>query len=40
MTLDHFIQYQAESVKHASMPPVAKHSRTKTNQPQKAGESL
>ena len=28
-----FLRYQAESVKRASMPPVAKHS--KTNQPQK-----
>ncbi|EHD5650164.1 hypothetical protein JQY51_001156 [Salmonella enterica subsp. enterica serovar Cerro] len=30
-----FLRYQAESVKRASMPPVAKHSQTKTNQPQK-----
>ncbi len=29
------LQYQAESVKRASMPPVANHSQTKTNQPQK-----
>nr|WP_155267980.1 hypothetical protein [Enterobacter sp. 5-4] len=29
------LQYQEESVKRASMPPVAKHSHTKTNQPQK-----
>ncbi|WP_431623583.1 hypothetical protein [Enterobacter hormaechei] len=28
-----FLRYQAESVKRASMPPVAKHSQTK--QPQK-----
>lgn len=28
-----FLRYQAESVKRASMPPVAKHSKTK--QPQK-----
>ena len=35
MTLDHFMQYQTESVKRASMPPVAKHSQTKTNQPKK-----
>lgn len=35
MTLDHFMLYQTESVKRASMPPVAKHSQTKTNQPQK-----
>ncbi|HGN8722462.1 TPA: hypothetical protein ACK1ZH_001959 [Enterobacter bugandensis] len=30
-----FLRYQAESVKRASMPSVAKHSQTKTNQPQK-----
>ncbi|MFA1285909.1 hypothetical protein ACDI96_24870 [Citrobacter telavivensis] len=30
-----FLRYQADSVKRASMPPVAKHSQTKTNQPQK-----
>ncbi|WP_431644538.1 hypothetical protein [Enterobacter asburiae] len=30
-----FLQYQAESVKRASMPPVAKHSQTNTNQPHK-----
>ena len=30
-----FLRDQAESVKRASMPPVAKHSRTKTNQAQK-----
>lgn len=30
-----FLRYQAESVKRASMSPVAKHSRTKTNQPHK-----
>lgn len=28
-----FLQYQAESIKRASLPPVAKHSKTK--QPQK-----
>ena len=28
-----FLRYQAESVKRASMPPVAKHSQTKTKQP-------
>lgn len=38
MSLDHFIQYQAESVKRASMPPVAKHNQTqtKTKQPKRA----
>lgn len=30
-----FIRYQAESVKRAYMPPVAKHSQTKNNKPQK-----
>lgn len=29
------LQYQAESVKRANLPPVANHSQTKTNQPQK-----
>lgn len=33
-----FIRYQAESVKRANMPPVAKHSQnqTKTKQPKRA----
>ena len=35
MTRADFERYQAESVKRASMPPVAKHSQTKTNQPHK-----
>lgn len=35
MTRDQIIGYQAESVKRANMPPVAKHSQTKTNQPHK-----
>lgn len=30
-----FVRYQTESVKRAMLPPVAKHSQTKTNQPQK-----
>ena len=30
-----FLRYQAESVKRANLPPVAKHSQTKTKQPQK-----
>lgn len=30
-----FLLYQAESVKRANLPPVANHSQTKTNQPQK-----
>ena len=35
MTRDQIIRYQAESVKRAIMPPVAKHSQTKNNQPHK-----
>ncbi|HGH8123897.1 TPA: hypothetical protein ACJOGX_004132 [Enterobacter kobei] len=35
MTRDQIIRYQAESVKRANLPPVAKHSQTKNNQPQK-----
>ncbi|WP_243879664.1 hypothetical protein [Enterobacter sichuanensis] len=35
MNLNDFLRYQAESVKRANMPPVAKHSQTKTNQPHK-----
>ncbi|WP_449575961.1 hypothetical protein [Lelliottia nimipressuralis] len=35
MTRDEITRYQAESVKRAGMTPVAKHSQTKTNQPQK-----
>ncbi|HCT5582463.1 TPA: hypothetical protein OT143_001927 [Enterobacter kobei] len=35
MTRDEISRYQAESVKRANMPPVAKHSQIKTNQPQK-----
>ncbi len=35
MTGDQIVRYQAESVKRANLPPVAKHSETKTNQPQK-----
>lgn len=35
MTRDQIIRYQAESVKRANLPPVAKHSQTKINQPQK-----
>ena len=30
-----FLRYQAESVKRANLPPVAKHSQTKPNQPHK-----
>jgi len=35
MTRADIEKYQAESVKRACMPPVAKHSQTKTNQPHK-----
>ncbi|HHR0801767.1 TPA: hypothetical protein ACS28E_001474 [Enterobacter roggenkampii] len=35
MTRADFEKYQAESVKRANLPPVAKHSQTKTNLPQK-----
>lgn len=35
MNLNDFLRYQAESVKRANLPPVAKHSKTKTNQPHK-----
>ncbi|RGD10332.1 hypothetical protein [Enterobacter sp. AM17-18] len=35
MTRADFEKYQAESVKRANLPPVAKHSQTKTTQPQK-----
>lgn len=30
-----FERYQAESVKRASIPPIAKHSQTKASQPNK-----
>ncbi|HDT0616336.1 TPA: hypothetical protein QIB63_003627 [Klebsiella michiganensis] len=39
MTLDHFMQYQTESVKRASMPPVAKHSQNQTKTKQPLGEA-
>lgn len=35
MTRADFEKYQAESVKRASLPPVAKHSQNKTNHPHK-----
>lgn len=38
MTREQVSRYQAESVKRASMPPVAKHNQTKTKQPQKEAE--
>lgn len=33
MTFSDFLRYQFESIKRANLPPVAKHSQTKTNQP-------
>ncbi|MGM8530069.1 hypothetical protein [Enterobacter hormaechei] len=35
MTRDEITRYQTERVKRASLPPVAKHSQTKTNQSHK-----
>ncbi|MDX7034694.1 hypothetical protein WCU49_12845 [Escherichia coli] len=35
MTRDEITRYQVESVKRANLPSVAKHSQTKTSQPQK-----
>ncbi|MES3370375.1 hypothetical protein QDQ72_19005 [Enterobacter hormaechei] len=35
MTRADIEKYQAESVKRANLPPVAKHTQTKTNQPHK-----
>lgn len=35
MNFSELLRYQAECVKRASLPPVAKHSQNKTNQPQK-----
>ena len=32
MNYTDFLRYQAESVKRANLPPIAKHSKTKTNQ--------
>ncbi|HGV3510257.1 TPA: hypothetical protein ACNGZA_005985 [Klebsiella michiganensis] len=33
MTFSDFLRYQYESIKRAELPPIAKHSQTKTNQP-------
>lgn len=35
MTREQIVRYQAESVNRANLPPVAKHSQTKTKQPHK-----
>lgn len=35
MNLTESQRYEAESVKRANLPPIAKHSQTNTNQPQK-----
>ncbi|MGK0951974.1 hypothetical protein ACRE6W_06725 [Klebsiella pneumoniae] len=39
MTMADFERYQAESVKRASMPPVAKHSQNQTKTKQPLGEA-
>ncbi|HEM8506188.1 TPA: hypothetical protein U2Q41_002977 [Citrobacter koseri] len=39
MTRDQIIRYQAESVKRASLPPVAKHSQQQQKTKQPAGEA-
>ena len=36
MTSEQIARYQAESVMRAKMPPVAKHSQNKPNQPERA----
>lgn len=36
MTREEIARYQDESVKRASMPPVAKHNQTKTKHPKRA----
>ncbi|MDI3361168.1 hypothetical protein QQF21_17725 [Lelliottia sp. V89_10] len=33
MNFSHFLRYQYESIWRASLPPIAKHSQTKTKQP-------
>ncbi len=33
MTFSDFLRYQYESIRRSSLPPIAKHSRTKTKQP-------
>ncbi|MFL7879778.1 hypothetical protein AAD050_14300 [Enterobacter hormaechei] len=35
MTFTDFLRYQYESQVRANLPPIANHSQTKTNQPQK-----
>ncbi|MDX7584976.1 hypothetical protein SJ753_00480 [Enterobacter kobei] len=35
MNYTDFLRYQTESVKRASLPPVAKHSQSKNKQPHK-----
>ncbi|HIG8487916.1 TPA: hypothetical protein ACYEL7_001120 [Klebsiella pneumoniae] len=39
MTMADFERYQAESVKRASLPPVAKHSQNQTKTKQPLGEA-
>lgn len=33
MTFSDFLRYQLESIKRAELPPIARHSQAKTNQP-------
>lgn len=39
MTRDQIVRYQAESVKRANLPPVAKHSQQQQKTKQTAGEA-
>ncbi|MEG1111196.1 hypothetical protein HV350_07855 [Citrobacter sp. RHBSTW-01013] len=39
MTRDEITRYQAESVKRANLPPVAKHSQNQTKTKQPLGEA-
>lgn len=36
MTFSDFLRYQIESIRRAQLPPIAKHSQTKTKQPERA----
>lgn len=36
MTFSDFLRYQLESIRRAQLPPIAKHSQTKTKQPERA----
>ncbi|HBR0482413.1 hypothetical protein ACNSPR_24020 [Klebsiella pneumoniae] len=39
MTREQIVRYQAESVKRANLPPVAKHSQNQTKTKQPLGEA-